>query len=143
MPIVDDEAALAILVKSLHRVAVVGMKGDDRPEESAHEIPALMHGLGIEIVPVNPGLTMALGQKAYPRIADVPGRVDCVDVFRRISAIPGLTEEILALPSERRPGGVWLQSGIRHDEAAAALSEAGMWVVQDRCLGVYVRRYRR
>jgi uncharacterized protein len=143
MPIVEDEAGLAILVKSLHRVAVIGMKGDDRPEESAHEIPALMQRLGIEIVPVNPGLTQALGQTAYPRLADVPGRVDCVDVFRRISAIPGIAEEILALPAERRPHGVWLQSGIRHDEAAMALSTAGMWVVQDRCLGVYARRYRR
>ena len=139
MPILDDEKALAELVPTLNTIVVVGIKGEDQSDQAAYEIPAMMRTMGIKVLGVNP----KLGDQAYARLADVPERADCIDVFRRIDAIPGLVDEILALPPERRPGGVWLQSGIRHDEAAARLSAAGMWVVQDRCLGVYARRYRR
>jgi predicted CoA-binding protein len=72
----------------------------------------------------------------------VPEPFDLVDVFRRSEAIPALGEQILALPVARRPRVVWLQSGIRHDEAAARLTAAWIDVVQDRCLGVYASRYR-
>ena len=72
----------------------------------------------------------------------MPEPFDLVDVFRRSEAIPALAEQILALPEGRRPRVVWLQSGIRHDEAAARLAAAGIDVVQDRCLGVYASRYR-
>jgi predicted CoA-binding protein len=64
-------------------------------------------------------------------------------VFRRPAAIPDHVDEILALPAERRPKVVWLQSGIRHDEATARLLEVGIDVVQDACLGVFVSRYGR
>jgi predicted CoA-binding protein len=56
--------------------------------------------------------------------------------------VPSHADEILALPESRRPGTVWMQSGIRHDEAAARLASAGIRVVMDRCLGVYAARYR-
>ncbi|MCL4837687.1 MAG: CoA-binding protein [Thermoanaerobaculia bacterium] len=125
----------------MRTVAVVGMKGDDRPEESAVAIPAMLQERGYRVIPVNPKLASALGERAWPDLASVPDRFDHVDVFRRPDAIPGLAGEILALPPERRPEVVWLQSGIRHDEAAARLAAAGIAVVQDRCLGVYASRY--
>ena len=65
-----------------------------------------------------------------------------LNVFRRISAIPELTDQILAMPADRRPPVVWLQSGVRDDDAAARLVAAGIRVVQDHCLGVYSRRAR-
>jgi len=67
--------------------------------------------------------------------------VDVLDVFRRSDAIPALADQLIAMPAALRPRIVWLQSGIRHDEAAGRLAAAGMRVVQDRCLGVYVKRY--
>jgi predicted CoA-binding protein len=66
---------------------------------------------------------------------------DLVDVFRRSSRIPAIAEEILALPAGRRPKVVWLQSGIRNDQAAARLEAAGITVVQDECLGVLAARW--
>jgi predicted CoA-binding protein len=75
-------------------------------------------------------------------VSALPAGVDVLDVFRRSDAIPELADQLLALPAERRPRTVWLQSGIRHDESAERLAAAGMKVVQDRCLGVYARRYR-
>ena len=76
-------------------------------------------------------------------VADLPERVPMYDVFLRAANVPRHADEILALPPERRPDVVWLQSGIRHDESARRLAEAGIDVVQDRCLGVYASLYRR
>ena len=58
-----------------------------------------------------------------------------------LDALPALADELLAMPVDRRPRVVWLQTGVRHDEVAERLTAAGMDVVQDRCLGVYVNRY--
>lgn len=139
--IVTEEEDLATIVRAMRVVAVVGMKGEDRAEQPAFSIPEMMQGRGVRVIPVNPLLERALGERAYPDLASVPERFDLVDVFRRSEAIPALAEEIVALPAERRPGVVWLQTGIRHDGAAARLAAAGIDVVQDRCLGVYASRY--
>lgn len=141
--IVTDEDEVAEIVRDARVVAVVGMKGEDQAGEPAIEIPRRLQTLGLRVVPVNPKLDRALGEKAYPSLADVTEPFDLVDVFRRIEAIPGVADEILALPAERRPRTVWLQSGIRHDAAAERLAAAGIDVVQDRCLGVDAGRWRR
>lgn len=140
--IVEDEERLAEIAREMHTVAVVGMKGEDRAGEPAFEIPRRLQQLGVRIVPVNPTLAEALGETAYPDLASLPEPAPLVDVFRRSDAIPALADAILALPAAKRPGIVWLQSGIRHDEAARRLAEAGIEVVQDRCLGVYASLHR-
>ncbi len=137
------EEELARIVRHASTVAVVGMKDDSRPFEPAFAIPRICHDLGMRILPVNPTIEAALGVPSYDRLADVPVPFDLVDVFRRSERIPGLAEEILVLPPDRKPAVVWLQSGIRHDAAAARLEAAGIRVVQDACLGVYAQRYRR
>ena len=91
----------------------------------------------------NTTISSALGQPTLRSVAELPPGVDVLDVFRRSDAIAALTDEILALPPERRPPVVWLQSGIRDDQSAARLVAGGMRVVQDHCLGVYMRRARR
>ncbi len=141
--IVEDEERLAEIVRGLTTVAVVGMKGDEREGEPAVDIPRHLQSLGVRVLPVNPGIAAASGERAYPDVASLPERAPLFDFFRRSSAIPGHADEILALPAERRPDVVWLQSGIRHDEAARRLAAAGIEVVQDRCLGVYASLYRR
>lgn len=138
---VEDEAGLAAIVRSMRTVAVIGMKDEEQGDQPAFEIPRMMQQRGIRVIPVNPKLASALGAVAYPSIAAVPEPVDVVDLFRRVAAIPGHAEEIVALPPERRPKVVWMQSGIRHEGAADLLVAAGVDVVQDRCLGVYVSRY--
>jgi predicted CoA-binding protein len=96
----------------------------------------------MRVIPVNPKLRQALGEAAFASIGDVPDRFDTVDVFRRSSAVGEVADAILGLPPERRPRLVWLQLGIRNDEAAGRLAEAGMDVVQDRCLMVDAARFR-
>ena len=139
--IVEREEDLAAIVRAMRTVAVVGIKDGSRPDAPAYTIPALLAAQGREVTGINPTLPEALGKPTLPSVAALASAVDVLDVFRRSDAIPALADEILALPESRRPRTVWLQTGIRNDAAAERLAEAGMRVVQDRCLGVYAKRY--
>jgi predicted CoA-binding protein len=141
--LVEDEAALTAIAHGMKSVAVVGIKDGRDPDAPAYEIPKLFADAGVRVIGVNPKVKTALGQPTLGSLAELREAPDVVDVFRRPEAIPELAEELLALPADRMPGVVWLQSGIRHDAAAARLVAAGYRVVQDRCLGVYSRRTRR
>jgi predicted CoA-binding protein len=142
MSVIESETELAEIVRNAKVVAVIGMRDASVPDLPAHEIPKLIQSLGVRVIPVNPKLTEALGEKAYPNLAALPERPDIIDVFRRSEAIGEIADEVLALPPERRAPVFWMQTGIKNDEAAARLAAAGIKVVQDRCLGVYSRRYR-
>jgi uncharacterized protein len=140
--IVESEAELAQIVRNARTVAVVGMKDERDAEAPAHTIPRVMQARGVRVIPVNPGIAEALGERAYARLADVAEPFDVVQIFRRSEAIGAVADEILALPAERRPSVVWMQTGIKNDEAAARLGGAGLGVVMDRCFSVYAARYR-
>lgn len=140
--VVEDDAGIAEIVRSMRTVAVIGMRDESAADAAAYRIPKALQDRGIRVIPVNPKLHSALGERAYASIGDVPGPVDVVDVFRRPEAIGEIADAILALPPDRRPGVVWLQSGIRNDVAAARLAAAGLRVVQDRCLMVETARLR-
>ena len=140
--IVEDEDRLVAIARDLRSVAVLGIKDDRDPEAPGFTVPEMMKALGLEIIGINPKIPSALGEPTLRSVAELPPGVDVLDVFRRSDAIAGLTDEILALPPERRPPVVWLQSGIRDDASAARLVAAGFRVVQDHCLGVYSRRAR-
>jgi uncharacterized protein len=140
--VIESEEKLAEIIKTVHTTAVIGMKGEAEPEAPAFEIPQAMQKRGIRVIPVNPKLTTALGEKAYASLSAIPDKFDVVQVFRRSEAIPQVADEVLALPAEKRPKVFWMQTGIRNDEAAQKLAEAGIQVVQDRCMSVYSSRYR-
>jgi len=94
---------------------------------------------GFEVIPVPvyyPDVTTILGQPVYRRLVDVPGDIDLVNVFRRPEHVPPHLDDILA----KRPRAVWMQLGIRNDDAAERLARAGIEVVQDRCLKVELMR---
>lgn len=140
---VTDEDSLVAIARDMRTVAVVGIKDESSSDEPAYSIPSLIQDSGVRVIGVNPRVPEALGEPTLRAIAELPAGVDVVDVFRRADAIPGIADELLALPPDRRPAVVWLQTGIRHDDAAAKLVAGGYRVVQDRCLGVYARRARR
>jgi len=81
-------------------------------------------------------VTTILGQPVYRRLIEVPGDIDIVNVFRRPEHVPPHVDDIIA----KRPRAVWMQLGIRNDEAAEQLARAGIEVVQDRCLKVELMR---
>jgi predicted CoA-binding protein len=139
--LVDDPAGIADLLRSAHRVAVLGIKTEQQSGQPAFYVPEYLQRAGYEVVPVPvyyPAVTEILGQPVHRAVADVPGVVDLVIVFRRSADVPAHVDDLIAA----RPGAVWLQSGIRNDEAARRLAEAGIRVVQDRCAMVEHRRLR-
>lgn len=137
--LVEDEEEIARILRDARRIAVLGIKTEAQAGEPAHYVPRYLHDAGYEVVPVPvyyPDATEILGRKVYRRVAEVPGEVDVVNVFRRSGDVPPHVDDILAA----RPGTVWMQSGIRNEGAARRLAEAGIRVVQDRCIMVDHRR---
>jgi hypothetical protein len=140
--LIESEAELAEIVRAARTVAVLGMRDETHADTAAYRIPVMLRERGLRVIPINPKIAAALGELSLPGVGALTEAVDILDVFRRPEFIPAHAEEILALPPAARPKVVWLQSGIRHDAAAAQLAAAGIRVVQDACLGVYAARYR-
>jgi predicted CoA-binding protein len=135
--LVTSPEGIRIILEDAKRIAVLGIKREyDRP---AYFVPEYAQMAGYEIIPVPvyyPDATEMLGKPVYRKVADIPGKVDIVDVFRRAEHIPAHTDDIIT----KKPGAVWFQLGIRNDAAAEQLAKAGIKVVQDRCLMVELRR---
>ena len=131
MPIESDEA-LRELLERVRSIAVVGIKSGAADE--ALRVPRYMQEHGYRILPVSPKLDRVLGEKCVASLDALDETPDLVNLFRASAHIPQHVDEILALP--HRPAGVWLQLGIRHRAATRRLEEAGISVVEDRCLMV-------
>lgn len=132
---------IARVVRENTRIAVLGIKTEAQRDQPAFYVPEYMARAGYDIVPVPvyyPDATEILGRPVYRTVSAVPVPVEMVNVFRRPRDIPPHVQDILAA----RPRVVWLQLGIRHDEAAETWAKAGIQVVQDRCLLVEHRRLR-
>jgi predicted CoA-binding protein len=137
--ILTDDGKIRELLATTRRIAVLGIKTEAHSDRPAFYVPEFLAAHGLEIVPVPvyyPEVHEILGRPVYRKVADVPGPIDLVDVFRRPADVAGHVEDLLA----KRPRAVWLQLGIRNDAAAEALAKAGVLVVQDRCLMVEWRR---
>ena len=137
--ILEDDAKIQELLRGTKRVAVLGIKTEAQKDQPSFYVPQFLASKGVEVVPVPiyyPEATEILGRKVYRKLADIPGELDIVDVFRRPADVTGHLEDLKA----KRPRAVWLQLGIRNDAAAEALAREGILVVQDRCLMVEYRR---
>jgi uncharacterized protein len=138
--LIEDRAGIRRVLDATKRIAVLGIKVD--PDQPAYYVPEYAQERGFEIVPVPvyyPNVTEILGERVYRKVADVPGDVDMVNVFRRSPDVLPHVEDILA----KKPKSVWMQLGIRNDEAAERFAKAGIDVVQNRCLLVELRYYSR
>lgn len=122
------------LLARARTIAVVGLS--PRPERPSHRIARRLQSWGYRVVPVRPALAEVLGEKAYPRLADVPHRIDLVDVFRAAERIGPVVDECIALGLP----AIWIQEGIVNEPAAERARAAGMFVVMDRCISVEHRR---
>jgi uncharacterized protein len=139
--LIEDTPRIAEVLRSARRVAVLGIKTEKQGGQPAFYVPEYMQRAGYELIPVPvyyPDVTEILGEKVYRKVADVPGAVDLVIVFRRSVDVPPHLPDLLAAA----PKAVWMQAGIRNDDAARQLAEAGIRVVQDRCAMVEHRRMR-
>ncbi len=133
--LVNDARGISDMLRDTKTIAVLGIKPESHAGQPAHYVPAHMDRAGYEIIPVPtyfPDVTEILGKRVFRTLAEIGRPIDMVNVFRRPGDIPPHVDDILAA----RPKYVWFQLGIRNDEAAQRLAEAGIKVVQDRCLMV-------
>ncbi len=129
---------IADILKSVHRIALVG--ASPKPERPSHQVMAFLLSRGYEVFPVNPGLAgkEILGRRVHASLADVPQAVDMVDIFRNAQAAGGVVDEALKL--DPPPRVIWMQLGVRNDEAAARAEAAGLKVVMNRCPKIEIPR---
>jgi len=126
-----DNAYIAGILNSVKTIAMIGASANDvRP---SYFVLKYLLGKGFSVFPINPGHAgkEILGRMTYASLADVPEPIDMVDVFRNASAVPGIVEEVMKL--DPLPKVIWMQLGVRHDEAAASAEAAGIKVVMNRC----------
>ena len=116
------------LLKRSKTIAVVGLSSN--PLRPSYGVSAYMQNHGYRIVPVNPQIKGALGEKAVPSLSDVGEKIDIVDVFRRSEFVPEIVDEVIRL----KLPALWLQEGVIHEEAAAKARKAGIFVVMDHCI---------
>lgn len=132
----DD--TLRDILATTRTIAVVGASANR--ERPVYGVMKYLLAASYALLPVNPRYVEGgiLGKRTFARLADIPEPVDVVDVFRRQEALAGVVDEALAL--DPKPGTIWMQLGLRDDDAAARAAAAGVTVVMDRCIMIEHRR---
>ena len=132
----ESDQDIATLLKSVQRIAVLGVSANiDRP---SHRVFRFLLDTGYDAVPVNPLLAgqQLLGRPVFESLAQLPGTVDMVDVFRDSRFLPDITTEVIS----RQIPALWTQLGVTHADAEATASEAGVRLVVDRCPAIEIPR---
>ena len=120
--------SIAEALKMAKNIAVVGLSSS--PLRPSHGVAAYMQSQGYRILPVNPEIGEALGEKSYASLAAIPEEIDIVDIFRRSEFVPQVVDEAIKL----RVPVIWMQEGVIHEGAAERARQAGIFVVMDRCI---------
>jgi len=128
MPLMAAPDPIADLLKRAKTIAVVGLS--DSPLRPSHGVAAYMQTQGYKIIPVNPTINGALGEKAYASLLDVKEKIDIVDIFRRHDAVPEVVDQAIQLGVP----AVWMQESVVHEAAAQKARQAGIFVVMDLCI---------
>ena len=127
MPVLQTDR-IADLLRHAKTIAVVGLS--DSPLRPSHGVSAYMQTQGYRIIPVNPEIKGALGEKAFASLLDVNEPIDIVNIFRRPEFVPAVVEQAIQL----RVPAIWMQEGVVHPEAAERARRAGIFVVMDLCI---------
>jgi predicted CoA-binding protein len=120
--------AIQTILETCKTLAVVGLSS--KPSRPSYGVSSYMQSKGYRIIPVNPNEDSVLGERSYPALDDVPEPFDAVVIFRRSEFVPEIVESAI------RKGArvVWMQEGVQHEKASRRAREAGLEVVQDRCI---------
>ncbi len=124
------DAGIRDLLQKSRVIAVVGLS--DKPERDSYRVGKYLVENGYRVIPVNPAKDEILGEKCYPDLLSIPVPVDVVDIFRTVDAIPGIVDEAIAIKAK----AVWMQLGLAHAASAAKARNAGLAVVQSRCIKI-------
>jgi predicted CoA-binding protein len=131
----NQEETIDYILTHAGVIAVVGLSR--RKTQAGYYVPAYLHDEGYRIIPVNPYLDEALGEKAYPDLGSIPEPVDLVLIFQRNEKVPPFVDEAINIQAK----AVWMQLGIYHQCAAEKAREAGLDVVMNACMLVEHRQW--
>jgi uncharacterized protein len=120
--------AIRDLLRRSKTIAVVGLS--DSPLRPSYGVSAYMQSHGYKIIPVNPLINESLGEKAYPSLAEVPEKIDIVNIFRRSEYVEAIVDEAIEL----KVPAVWMQEGVINQKAAEKAEKAGIFVAMDLCI---------
>ena len=116
------------LLSSARTIAVVGLSSSRH--RASYGVSEYMQSAGYRIIPVNPNEREVLGEKAYGRLEDVPGKIDVVDVFRRSEFVPEIVDSAIRVGAR----AIWMQEGVADEAAARRARDAGLFVIMDSCI---------
>jgi len=120
--------AIKKLLQESKTIAIVGLS--PKPDRASNDVAGYLKKNGYRIIPVNPGHDEILGEKSYASLSEIPEKIDIVDIFRRPEHVGPIIDEALKTDAPI----VWLQLGIRNDEEAQKVVDAGRIVIQDKCI---------
>jgi len=132
-PLIYDDAEIIGILRTVRTIAMVGASANwVRPSNFAMKY---LQGKGFRVIPLNPGQAgkEILGETCYASVADIPGPVDMVDIFRNSEAAGPIVDAVLPIAADKEIKVIWMQLGIRNDDAAARAEAAGLTVIMDRC----------
>jgi len=128
-----DEEVVELL-KSAKTIAVVGIS--HKEDRDSYKVAKYLKEHGYKIIPVNPKYKEVLGEPCYPDLKSIPEKIDVVDIFRKVDAIPGIVDEAISVGA----GAVWMQLGLAHNESAEKARQAGLKVVMNKCMKIEHQR---
>jgi uncharacterized protein len=123
----NDQDTIGKILDECRTIAVVGLSSN--PARASNSVASYMRRNGYQVIPVNPNETEVFGDKSYVSLAEVPQRIELVDIFRRSDEAGKAVDEAIAIGAK----AVWLQEGVIDHSAAQRALDAGLWVVMDRC----------
>lgn len=124
----DDD--IKNILETSKTIAIVGLSNS--PERDSYKVASYLKEHGYKIIPVNPDVKKILEEKSYPDLFSIPEKIDVVDIFRKVEAIPGIVDEAIRIKAKV----VWMQLGLAHNESAQKAMDAGLKVVQSKCMKV-------
>jgi predicted CoA-binding protein len=128
------ERTIEQILKESKTIAVVGLSAN--PGRDSHQVASYLKRNGYIIYPVNPNYEQVLGSRCYTNLSDIPDAIDIVDIFRRPEYIPPIAGEAVKIGAKV----IWMQLGIRNEEAAETARRAGLQVIMDRCIKIEHQR---
>lgn len=131
----EEQQTIEKILRTARTIATVGLSDD--PEKPGHKVPAYLQSQGYRVIPVNPNLGSALGERAFGSVGEVPEPIDVVQIFRRSEDVGPIVDEAIAAGAK----AVWMQVGIVNEEAAAKARAAGLDVVMNQCMKVQHMRW--
>lgn len=131
----EEQQTIEKILRTARTIATVGLSDD--PEKPSHKVPAYLQSQGYRVIPVNPHIESALGERAFAAVDEVPEPIDVVQIFRRSEDVGPVVDAAIAAGAK----AVWMQLGIANEDAAAKARAAGLDVVMNQCMKVQHMRW--